>query len=228
VRERERLRVQRRAIEEQPTRRVVQPGLLSVVGIDGERRAGPRQVDADLMRAAGLGHRLDERQRRERRPGRERLDEPHHRGGRLAARIPWRDRLHAPLARRRDGRFVPRLGGRRAAHDRQVALRDRAALEGEVRRPVSRGAPREEEHAARAAVEPVHDPEPAERLLPLFLQGALGRAAPRDDDPAGRLRDGEEVLVLEEDAERHGSAHQALRACEGISSQALKAPAAPG
>ena len=67
------------------------------------------------------------------------------------------------------------------------------------------GGPREDEHPARAAVEPVDHPERAVERLELLAQTPLAARPPRDDEPPRRLVDREEVRVLVQD--RDGPAH---------------------
>ncbi len=69
-----------------------------------------------------------------------------------------------------------------------------------------RGA-REEEDAARAAVEPVDDPEPAVGRLELLAQAPLARVAPGDDEPPRGLVHREHVRVLVEDRDGSRGAH---------------------
>ncbi len=61
------------------------------------------------------------------------------------------------------------------------------------------GGAREEEDAARAAVQPVDHPEAPVDDLELLAQAPLVRSAPGDDEPSRRLVDREHVRVLVED-----------------------------
>ena len=163
------------------------------------------------MRPPGLRQGLDERERAARpRARRELLERPDRRHRRLAAGVAGPSRPHPPAARGRDGRVEARLAGRLAADEREVALPRLTPIEGEVHRSVRVRRPREHEHAGRAAVEPVHDPQLPVDGLELLAQAQLVPATPGDDDAPRRLVHGEQRRVGVEDPGRPCAAAHAI------------------
>jgi len=116
--------------------------------------------------------------------------------------------VHEVLA---DGQVdLARVLRRMAGHQRGVALAGLSPLELHAERAVGRGIARQDDHAARVAVEPVHDA----RARPPCLQprhqaiGLLGPDSRHREQPAG-LVDDQQPAVLVDDGEavvRHGRA----------------------
>jgi len=153
-----------------------------------------REVDADLMRAAGLEHDRDQRSARR---GDDRLD--------------VRDRATATVAdaeldrtdaheRRVDGLLLAEL----ALADREVALADAFALELARQLRVDVRAPREKDDTARPTVEALHEEHrpglPADELV---QKGLVGLVHALLHDESGRLVDEDERVVFVEHCEMH-------------------------
>ena len=154
------------------------------------------QVPAHLVQAAGLGHREDERAAIDGR-ARERAEA----GDGVDARAPFgaRDRVVDDEA----------IGGR-AAHEREVPLRDAPLFERAPHRRRRLARAREDERAARAAIEPVEreDVAPAERVAHAEHRDVVVAIPPAVHEQPRRLVRDDDVRVDVEEIDRAARARR--------------------
>jgi len=178
-------------------------GGVAVDGVAEHRRAAGREMDADLVRAPGLGPGGDERASlRHREASEDRPTRAPARPGCVAQREAEARRVRRALDPARDR---PRLVRRRRRHPGQVAAQGGAAREGAARARGGRGVARVERHAAGLAVEPVHRAQAraAEALAQHDLEPEAAARARGLGGPPGRLRHGDQARAIEQ--------HQGLR-----------------
>ncbi len=194
--------MQRRAIEHDvvgigraaPEIADVQRPVLAVARIDGEGMVDGRQVDADLVRAAGARPTSTQRITSEA-VARLHLGERRLRGLRVGA-----GDVHAAAAALGERQIDLPLLGQIAAHQREVDLLGAPSFEGLAERAVRIAGEREKENARRVAIEPVHDQRARRLGAHLRDQGLRALPAAGDGQDARRLVDGQHVLVAKEDA----------------------------
>src|SRR6185312_2232866 len=195
--EREPPRVQRLAPHRRQAGNVARA---AVCGIADDRMADRGEVDADLVRAAGLQRALDERRDR--------------------VALAWRDMRARRAAALDDGHRRARhrmaadrrIDGDRALDvapcDREVVAMHVARGERARQRGLRLRRARDDEEAARVLVEAVHDAgarDAGERrrvVQQRVLQRAAAVARARVDDETGRLVDDDDRVVLVHDRER--------------------------
>jgi len=203
-------------VEHEPRRAARRRSPVGVVAEDGQ--AGAREMDPDLVLAAGPRPRLHHQS------ARERFHEPEigHRGAaprpRRAVRVGVHARLRTPGGRRKAGR---------TGREGDVGLRHLARGELRRQRRIHRGVLREEHHAGGVAVEALMDAEVRERVPRALAAGEQALDQPdqvrtarirrRHRGEAGRLVDGDEAGVLEQDARwiergRPGGRHETAAA----------------
>ncbi len=167
------------------------------------RRSRVRELDARLMRSSGLQHELEKRARGIAAAGLPR-DHAYARDGFLRPLRPRGDDLHpASVTREEEVAQDDPVARARPPIDRgEVPLLDRAPFELGGQRTVGFLSPRQDQHPARVAIEPLVNaevfgpppspPEPGEEVVWALRIGGLGRHA------VGLVHD-EEVVVLVED-----------------------------
>ena len=186
---------------------------IAVLGVADDGVAGVGQVHADLVRAAGLQRNVQQRE------AAMRLRRPDQRDRAPAVRVRGRDHLHVAFAggvQRLVQRLVDDLQVLRpgAADECLVVLAGVAGAELVLQRHQRAALLGQQQHARGFLVEPVHELQEAgvgTRLAQL-LDHARADAAAAMHGHAGRLVDGQQVLVLEQDGElaRRHVHHRAL------------------
>ena len=184
---------------------------VAIQRIGDQRRAQRRGVHPDLVRASGLGRRLQQR------VPLEALDdlEARHRGFALAhvddGAMPF---VAVHQQRRFDHAFIFL---RRARAQRMINLGRLALLELQAERPMGRLGPGEHQHPARVAVQPVDQPDLAQRARHGRMH-VVGLAAVGvvDGAHAGRLVHDDDILVDADDVNLHGVADSYLSASRSM------------
>ena len=202
MRNAERCRVQRRPLEHDgvgvrrtaPEVADVQRPRVAIARVDGQRVADGREVDADLVRAAGL-----------RNAGTQRI---------IPEPLAWRDdgersqpRLvslrrhpHSAAARAGQRKIDPPRTRHVAPYQREVGLFRPPRFEDRVEGAVRLAAEREDHRAAGVAIEPVDRHRPRRFLAHLGDQRLGGIAPARHGENARRLVRHHDLLVPVEDA----------------------------